>query len=60
MEKTSPIFQKYIFVCENEREIGDCCGAQGKELRDMLKEIVKQKGLSKKMESELRAKAATI
>lgn len=47
MEKTKPIFQKYIFVCENVREKGeDCCALQGAKIRELLKQAVKDRGLS--------------
>ena len=47
MDKTPPAFKKYIFVCENEREIGACCNPLGAKLRERLKEMVKQSGFSK-------------
>ena len=46
MQISKPAFRKYIFVCENEREKDDCCGAAGKKVREALKELVKEKGLS--------------
>ena len=46
METSQPAFQKYLFVCENERETGLCCNPAGAKLREKLKEMVKQKGLS--------------
>ncbi len=46
MEPTRPRFQKYIFVCENERETGVCCNPAGARLREKLKESVKSKGLA--------------
>ena len=49
MKVSKPVFEKYIFVCENEREAGDCCSAQGKIIREKLKQLVKEKGLSKKI-----------
>ena len=49
METIRPPFQKYIFVCENEREAGVCCGQAGSQLREKLKQRVKDLGLSKKI-----------
>ena len=46
MHSGAPAFKKYIFVCENERAEGDCCAAQGKKIKEKLKELVKEKGLS--------------
>ena len=46
MQAVSPKFRKYLFVCENERDEGDCCSTQGKVLREKLKELVKEKGLA--------------
>ncbi len=46
METVKPSFKKYLFVCENKREEGDCCGVPGERLREKLKAAVKQKGLS--------------
>ena len=46
MQSTTPRFKKYLFVCENLREKGVCCAAQGSgDLRERLKEEVKQRGL---------------
>ena len=41
-----PKFKKHLFVCENERDAGDCCAVAGKILREKLKERVKECGLS--------------
>ena len=49
MESSTPFFKKYIFVCENERETGACCGESGERLKDMLKKAVKEKGLAGKI-----------
>ncbi len=49
METSVPLFQKYIFVCENKRPEGDCCSEAGAKIRELLKEKVKQRGLSKKI-----------
>ena len=46
MQAVPPKFRKYLFVCENEREKDTCCGASGKRIREVLKELVKEKGLS--------------
>ena len=47
MQTVLPKFRKYIFVCENERAQGDCCGHAGKNIREKLKELVKEKGLTR-------------
>ena len=48
MESSSPAFEKYVFVCINERPAGErvSCGGTfcGKELSDKLKEAVKMAG----------------
>jgi len=48
METSNPKFEKYVFVCINERPAGErvSCGGTfcGKELSDKLKEAVKQAG----------------
>ena len=49
METSKPQFQKYLFVCENDRETGQCCGPAGGRLRDLLKEAVKAKGWSSRV-----------
>lgn len=46
MKTSPPFFKKYIFVCENKRDEGDCCGAAGERIRELLKNSVKEKGLS--------------
>lgn len=46
MELSTPRFAKYIFVCENIREEGDCCGPESQRIRELLKEAVKTKGLA--------------
>ncbi len=46
MDITKPAFQKYIFVCENKREDGECCAAKGSErLRALLKQAIHDRGL---------------
>lgn len=46
METTKPRFEKYLFVCENEKE-GACCGKRGGvAIREMLKARVKEQGLA--------------
>ncbi len=50
VEKTKAKFQKYIFVCENKREDGRvCCMPQGEKIREALKKLVKEQGLSDKI-----------
>ena len=49
MKTAKPAFQKYIFVCENERQAGDCCSVMGQKLREALKRSVNEKGLSEKI-----------
>ncbi len=53
MESTKPAFEKYVFVCTNERAEGErvSCGKSfcGKELHAKLKEAVKQAGLANKI-----------
>lgn len=47
MEKTVPVFKKYVFVCENEKPDVACCGAAGTRIREILKDAVKKQGASK-------------
>ena len=53
MESTQPAFEKYVFVCINERPPGErvSCGGTfcGKELSDKLKQAVKAAGQSGKI-----------
>ena len=49
MESSKPAFEKYLLVCENEKESGACCGAPGTGIREELKRLVKEKGFSKKI-----------
>ena len=50
MQISKPHFLKYIFVCENKREEGACCGPRGGErLRELLKKAVKERGLADKV-----------
>ena len=49
METSVPLFQKYIFVCENQKPEGDCCSEAGLKIRELLKEKIKQRGLSQKI-----------
>ena len=49
MEVTTPQFKRYIFVCENERDKGVCCGPQGMPIRDRLKNLISEKGLASKI-----------
>jgi (2Fe-2S) ferredoxin len=51
METSQPAFDKYVFVCTNERAEGErvSCGASfcGKELAAQLKDAVKKAGAAK-------------
>ena len=49
MQSSAPRFQKHLFVCENRRDGGKaCCAGRGSEnLRELLKNAVKAKGLDK-------------
>ena len=53
MESSDPKFEKYVFVCINERPEGErvSCGGTfcGKELSEKLKEAVKAAGQSKRI-----------
>ena len=49
MEISKPKFEKYIFVCENERSQGACCGAGGQKLREILKQKIKDLGLASRV-----------
>ncbi|MBI1909570.1 MAG: (2Fe-2S) ferredoxin domain-containing protein [Deltaproteobacteria bacterium] len=49
MEATKPAFQKYILVCENKRETGDCCAPAGEKIRELLKNKIKEKKLNTKI-----------
>jgi (2Fe-2S) ferredoxin len=46
MRQSAPRFQKYLFVCENQRESGACCMPEGARIRERLKDSVKSMGLS--------------
>ena len=49
MESSEPQFKKYLFVCENKRESGDCCATAGEQLRHMLRGKVKERGLTERI-----------
>lgn len=53
MKTDKPAFEKYVFVCTNERTVGErvSCGASfcGKELFVGIKESVKKAGMSGKI-----------
>ena len=49
MEQAKPRFEKYILVCENQRETGDCCGVPGERVRALLKEKVQKLGLNRRI-----------
>ncbi len=43
---SAPRYRYHIFVCVNQREQGECCGAKGSaDLRDFFKEEIKKRGL---------------
>ncbi len=46
MDVRTPKFERYVFVCEHEREDGVCCGPQGGgSIREALKSAVKERRL---------------
>lgn len=49
MEQVPASFLKYIFVCENERAEGACCGTEGVKIRESLKKKIKELGLDSKI-----------
>jgi len=49
MEAQKPAFEKYIFVCENERQTGACCAPEGQYIRALLKAMIQSKGFSKRI-----------
>lgn len=49
MEIVPSRFERYIFVCENERAGEACCQPQGTRIREALKDLVKSKGLAAKV-----------
>ena len=49
MQAVPPAYLKYIFVCENQRQQGDCCGADAHKIREKLKALVKERGLTAKI-----------
>lgn len=50
MKRSTPVYEKYIFVCENERVDAPCCGARGGAvIREKLKDRVKARGLAKRI-----------
>jgi (2Fe-2S) ferredoxin len=50
MEITPSKFDKYIFVCENERPAGEaCCQPEGTRIREALKQLVKDSGLASRI-----------
>lgn len=50
MEISESRFGKYILVCENEKTEGACCAHRnGVKLRETLKEMVKARGLNRKI-----------
>jgi (2Fe-2S) ferredoxin len=49
METNSSPFEKYIFVCENQRTNDKCCAPLGIKIRELLKEKVHERGLSRKI-----------
>ena len=50
MKTSKTPYEKHILVCENQRDDGTrCCGAQGTQIRELLKQTVKDRGLAKKI-----------
>ena len=49
MERVPARFSKYIFVCENQRPEGACCGLAGAQIREALKKKIKAMGLDQKI-----------
>ena len=49
MESLKPAFEKYVFVCENQRREGACCGRQGESIREKLKTRIRELGLAGKI-----------
>jgi (2Fe-2S) ferredoxin len=49
MEIDSSKFEKYVFVCEREREGSACCAPDGALIRAKLKDIIKERGLGSKI-----------
>lgn len=49
MEITASKFDKYVFVCENERTGEACCMPEGLRIREALKSLVKSRGLAGKI-----------
>lgn len=49
METSKAPFEKYLFICENKRESGACCGVAGERLREGLKEEIKKRGLASRI-----------
>ncbi|MDO8461382.1 MAG: (2Fe-2S) ferredoxin domain-containing protein [Deltaproteobacteria bacterium] len=45
METTKPLFQKYLLICENKRDEGQCCAPEGEKIRELLKDKIKALGL---------------
>jgi (2Fe-2S) ferredoxin len=49
MQESAPVFRKYLFVCENEREEGRCCSPDGTRLRELLKQKIKASAFAGKV-----------
>ena len=50
MKTSKTPYEKHILVCENIRDDGTkCCGAEGTQIRELLKQAVKDRGLAKKI-----------
>lgn len=49
MQTALPTFKKYLFVCENCRDNGACCGLAGQKIRESLKKMAKDMGLSNRI-----------
>jgi (2Fe-2S) ferredoxin len=49
VDVSAPHFKKYLFVCENEKPQGPCCGSKGSAIRELLKKRVAELGESSKI-----------
>lgn len=49
MELSKPRFEKYLLVCENERDAGACCGSRGARIRELLKAAIHARQLASRI-----------